>query len=313
MTDPNYKWLYHYWYWKTQYTMRNTGYLDLYLYTSHLRREYFDGRDCDKGELTEDEYTKWYLLTKMNEDIDQSLSKEKSSILLKAREVVRHKIRDYKVWGMVRINQDYIIDEMCKGHELVDIIEALIPAYNNPTSMCAGAILLCNIDKHNETITFKVRYQSDITAIISEVEKFTAFAKQQSRHHISKNVVKTAYDGEDYKITASLRGYIPANESGSNDDRFTIEKSKRAREILEKNASIKYETRGDISRIIGLWIWDYIQENGGTQANARRTLETFKSEQLKKLGKFEVSDRQFDRWVSRTKACIEAAEVLEIK
>jgi hypothetical protein len=69
----------------------------------------------------------------------------------------------------------------------------------------------------------------------------------------------------------------------------------------------------DESRAVGLLLFDYLEENEASDAEAIRWARKEMANQgLKNFGKADSSDRQFQRWLSNTRRCIESAEVLEI-
>lgn len=81
---------------------------------------------------------------------------------------------------------------------------------------------------------------------------------------------------------------------------------------LTKNIA-SYRMNSDESRAIGLLLFDYISEHTVTDINAIRAVRKIISENgPKNCGKIDSSERQFQRWLSKTKRCIELAEVLEI-
>ena len=77
--------------------------------------------------------------------------------------------------------------------------------------------------------------------------------------------------------------------------------------------SSTYRPIGDESRAIGLLLFDYLKKNKGSDAGAIRWVKKELAERgPKNFGKADSSERQFQRWLTRTRKCIDAAEVLEI-
>jgi len=101
-------------------------------------------------------------------------------------------------------------------------------------------------------------------------------------------------------------------DSGSTKDFLGEEFSLSYYELLaDSEASFRsgYNPRSDLSRAIGLWLWDNIKKNGGKYDSVIRAIEEFES--MPNFDDFGLgSTPDYYHWLRRTEACIEAAEVL---
>lgn len=71
-----------------------------------------------------------------------------------------------------------------------------------------------------------------------------------------------------------------------------------------------YQTRSDASRAIGLWLWDYMQENNGTAKTAILAIKEHFGTEVKTLGFATTEENVYRSWLRRTKECIDACDVL---
>lgn len=80
---------------------------------------------------------------------------------------------------------------------------------------------------------------------------------------------------------------------------------------LEGRAGVAYEPVSDPSRAIGIWIFDYIEKTECSQREAARVIgeQTF----MKRLVGDRTDEEAWRRMYRRTKACVEAADVLKIQ
>jgi len=78
-------------------------------------------------------------------------------------------------------------------------------------------------------------------------------------------------------------------------------------------AGSAYRSVSNESRAIGLMLYDYVFQEKCSDAVAIRWVKKELAERgPKNFGKADSSDRQFQRWLSKTRRCIESMEVLEI-
>jgi hypothetical protein len=90
------------------------------------------------------------------------------------------------------------------------------------------------------------------------------------------------------------------------------------RRVVEMNPRATFKSSQWESRAIGLWLWDYVQDNGGERnrgviAAAIRTMKKQLEPEIKALGFADSEDRVFRGFYSKTAASIEAGEVLSFK
>jgi len=74
----------------------------------------------------------------------------------------------------------------------------------------------------------------------------------------------------------------------------------------------------DTSRAVGLWLWEFVQSNGGEKmrgvvAAGIRAMKAQLGPEIKALGFADSEERVFRSFYRRTAACIEACEVLTFK
>lgn len=80
---------------------------------------------------------------------------------------------------------------------------------------------------------------------------------------------------------------------------------------FEGRSGVAYEPVSDPSRAIGLWLFDYIEENNCSQREAARLIGEQKF--MRRLVGGKSDEDAWRRMYRRTKACVEAAEVLKIQ
>lgn len=80
---------------------------------------------------------------------------------------------------------------------------------------------------------------------------------------------------------------------------------------LEGRAGVAYEPVSDPSRAIGIWLFDYIEKTECKQREAARLIGEQKF--MKRLVGGRSDEDAWRRMYRRTKACVEAAEVLKIQ
>lgn len=97
------------------------------------------------------------------------------------------------------------------------------------------------------------------------------------------------------------------------DEEFLHLSNSLARMNISCNAKISFNEKHWGSRALGLWLWDYVKEHGGTIIGAIRALKEQLGPEVDELG-FSISeDNVFRRFYRKTAECIDACEVLPFK
>ena len=78
--------------------------------------------------------------------------------------------------------------------------------------------------------------------------------------------------------------------------------------FIKKSTEISYTHKSDTPRAIGIWLWDYVNDNKCSVLSAIREMRNCSF--LETIGYYNTSDRVFSRMYSQTNECIKNGEVL---
>ena len=267
-------WIDGYSFWRGQYSARNTKYISLVRNLVHRQHELADRSGDNLGWL------EWLNTTNDADPVDFfSNSSDNSPISLQELQEIKslrlELDRDFP-YGSIPNNALNILYEISEESFPPPAGFWRPPSRQITPGFRSVAVYDKGINKNGFRM-FAVDCGAEINTIISEI----------------RNLVE--------KIK-----YIDSKKESYSDDTQALKN-----ELCANGAS--YRINSDESRAIGLLLFDHAAKNGGSDADAIRWAKKELQERgPKTFGKADSSDRQFQRWLTNTRRCIEAAEVLEI-
>jgi hypothetical protein len=286
------EWLNGYWYWNQEYTARNQEYFILSKEFQNLFENFIEKYREENEEMSNVEV--WSISVEYDINIVKEV--ELKNTIVKAR-ILYNKLKKFKVLflcGYETIVLDptdslVIIKNLIDKNEPYSKIKIILEdSYSGGLRfITAGAVESWRLER-DSILKLNINIGYDKEIIINEVKQLVEYNKDPSK---------------------SIKGLMNSWEEFEN-----LCKWQRAQ--IEGKGLVSYDPLGDASRAFGLWLYDYVQKRGGrdaprgTQAAAIRELKRSFYEEVTILGKADCSDRQISYWFERTRACVEAAEVL---
>ena len=179
-----------------------------------------------------------------------------------------------------------------------------------------------DIDNKVKTLFPYTYYQIDSMDIIYKVSNGSSLVALEGRYNpvhswISKGdgIIDVEIDTKDDTnyIVHQIRFLIEALKSNNFDVNIDSDGDMKKLQTELCAKGVGYRPISDESRAIGLLLFDYLEENEVSDAEAIRwARKELALRGPKNFGKADSSERQFQRWLANTRKCIDAAEVLEI-
>lgn len=282
MPTQKWRWLVGYHFFREQYLARNSKYL-MFIHRLHELQDEYQATN-PKSSLPYDHYV-WaecfqkekYLKSKEMTKFQIRLIKQGISITNKLKKM------DGSFSTGFGVETNFLLDHIANGHSPHETSPSLANSYTPRPG------------------TFRV--SGDALRKIEFDEKGFATVRFELKNSLPIQFIKA------YKILAEQRNI--RNESNEQED-INFERLEEIDYEIEYYVinsinRIAYSPRSDLPRSIGLWLFDYCEENncgGPSSINELR-----KTDFINRLRLDSKQDREFQRWLSATKKCIEAADV----
>jgi len=149
--------------------------------------------------------------------------------------------------------------------------------------------------------------QQDAVRLVINVEKDSLEADKKLTK-IQRRVALAYYRQQ---INVSMDALLDQNDIGDKaSKKALLAYLEVLNDIRMRRGPQKVKKETDISRVVGLWLWDFINPNEVTASEAREEI----LEQVKKLYDYKkvLSARNIGRFRNNTGKCIESGEVLDI-
>jgi len=270
------KWIDGYAFWKGQYSVRNLNLIAL------VRR--LVDRQIELVEKSKENLDWWNWINTSDQDPVEYISrcKEDCPVTLDEMRDVRLKRNELERSFPYYTNPNdpmVILNKIVSG-DFPPIIGSEYSLCSSMDVLCPGgrssAIYHMGLDDRGFEV-ISIDCEAEINSILNDVRKFVEKKKKVSAYSFCKST-----------ILKDLKSEICA--SGS-----------------------VYRIISNESRAIGLLLFDYLKKNEDSDAGAIRWAKNeIRDRGPKNFGKADSSDRQFQRWLTNTRKCIDAAEVLEI-
>lgn len=267
-------------FWKCQYVSRNEDYIRLDDLRVQAQREFFASLSPDSRHSFE-----WDRLTVESIDTDSrclSLSDSQRTLLVKAKKLEFELCNRFSVLPHHRYFQsDIILQWAANGIFQKNVIEAFrvwVPwtglyVTNHDSSDCDSNML-----------SIAINTNGDFKSVIQEVGRL--YLERKLRKSTSEDQRNDLWDEvDDWSSSASVM--------------------KSLKKAYPEIAAQGIEHR---PRVLGLWLWDYINEQGSSQAKAiQRMREQY---DYCSLDVYRVDDADLKRYFRKTRDCIEQHSVL---
>ena len=272
------KWLDGYFYWRSQYSVRNSHFRDM---LTHYRLR--------KAELAREsgDYDAWI--------------KHLGGIRTTCPDKYE---KNYDKSFLVKPNQ---------YRELCGIFENILVNFPYTTKPDSPIKMLDKIVS-GEFPPAIGRWSGDVDTLVPGARSLSVFPRGKSEDGLYLFAID--FNSETNYILSELRELIEERKNLVPEISDFV--SYKPEEIVSlKNELVKsgscYRTNSNESRAVGLLMFDHAKKSGDSDASTYRWVKNELAELgPKNFGKAKSGERQYQRWLANTRLCIEAAEVLEI-
>lgn len=284
-----------YWFWRGEYTSRNIGYIQAEKALQNAWEQFINSDEFPQDDKEKECYIleEFGALIMSDTLIDEFVWAGPVARTTGADGCAARILMDTKYpAGGSPANSDCVINIIYAGEPVRNAITCRTNFNADITNelwewMGIGKVRLAKMDNHLEKVDLSFDLSMETEVLIAEARRFIEWAKDYTAHRGR---------GE------SLSG------------KFEQSPESRARSVKEvyfnTRAQKSYQTRSDASRAIGLWLWDYMQEHSGTAKAAILAIRKRYGKEINAFGFATTEENVFRGWLRRTKACIDACEVL---
>lgn len=273
-------WLSGYAFWRGQYSVRNQRYKEMASALSKRKIEV--AKECGRDYILQN-----MVIWGVNEDpfvYERKIQKRRPLNLDDILDLKSSKMALNKEFPYVshEIDPLIIIDEICNG-KFPPNFDNICEDMKLPVVFRSKAVYYRACDRHGLEI-LAIDSDAEIFTIVSEVKRCIEFIKEK----------------KDLSIINKEDVVLRSGDVGLLKDELKLSGS-------------AYRVNSDESRALGLILFEYAENNDCSDAQTIRSIRKELTEHgPKNFGKADSSDRQFQRWLTNTRKCIDAAEVLEI-
>jgi len=157
------------------------------------------------------------------------------------------------------------------------------------------------------TVTFKrveINLNADMKDILSDVAVEVCEARMEALLHDKP-------DRTDEELDQGCPGYGPCFGGKCEYIEGLGMVDTILRRAKQMGSGYAYTPCSDKARAIGLWLWDYVQENSCSVGEAARAVK--KQDFFPRLLDDRTAERTLERWYARTNECIEQGQVLSMR
>jgi len=286
--DGTRDWLNGYWFWRKEYTARNEKYQDISSKLDGLCHKFSDSIPEHKDGCYFQEIWPGIIEGGKKELLyyKNTLTEGQMNFAVESQGLIndiKHHF-DISPW-LYPTDPSELIDLLCSGKPTWD--DALLNSCNMPPWEFDVGKYIIDFSGKSKTgdLTLKINVNSPLDIMLNQIKKLIIVCRE-----------------------GDIQNYSPENEG-------EIKKTFSSRE------GVSYDRTKDASRAVGLWLFDYGQQNGFgqkggcTRANAAQAfIEFFPQDVRDRLGcggqSLDIA-RPLTRWMEKTQKCVEAAEVLK--